>query len=209
MNGSMARAIRTPCRAGVCRPTPTPCCLPKRSPTSSAGNNGLRRASVRTRLRPGAFAANMVDGLMPLAQLQPVAVEANILSASEVGARLREFARPARPGGGARQTAVSRNRGGARGGGAMVRFRRPVDVGLARLGRRRCVGDGHHAPRPNDAGERIELAALLEQVIDNRDELRERVNRFAHDEPQVPPSRLVVELQEILNTPDAAASSVQ
>ena len=62
---------------------------------------------------------------------------------------------------------------------------------------------------PNDAGERIELAALLEQVIDNRDELRERVNRFAHDEPQVPPSRLVVELQEILNTPDAAASSVQ
>ncbi len=173
-----------------------------------AGNNGLRRASVRTRLRPGAFAANMVDGLMPLAQLQPVAVEANILSASEVGARLREL-----HGQLGRVVVLVKlpflETEAVRAAAAQwFDFVGPLMWALRASGVEDALAMGITLA-PNDAGERIELAALLEQVIDNRDELRERVNRFAHDEPQVPPSRLVVELQEILNTPDAAASSVQ
>jgi hypothetical protein len=172
------------------------------------GSNGLRRASVRTRLRPGAFAANMVDGLTPLAQLRPVAAEARLLPAGEVGARLRELhgqlgrvvvlvKLPFLESEAVRNAAAQ-----------WFDFVGPLMWALRASGVEDALAMGITLA-PNDAAERVELATLLEQVIDNRDELRERVNRFATEQPQVPPSRLVVELQDILNTPDAAVSSVQ
>jgi len=173
-----------------------------------AASNGLRRASVRTRLRPGAFATGMVDDLMSLAQLQPLVAEEDALPASTVGARLRELhgqlgrvvvlvKLPFLESEAVRAAATQ-----------WFDFVGPLMWALRASGVEDALAMGITLA-PNDAGECVELAALLEQVIDNRDELRERVNRFATDEPQVPPSRLVVELQDILNTPDAAVSSVQ
>lgn len=170
------------------------------------GPNGLRRAAVRTRLRPGAFASGMVDGLMPLAQMQPLVDEANAMPASEVGARLRELhgqlgrvvvlvKLPFLESEAVRAAATH-----------WFDFVGPLMWALRASGVEDALAMGITLA-PNDAGECVELAALLEQVIDNRDELRERVNRFATDTPQVPPSRLLVELQDILNAPDAAVSS--
>lgn len=164
--------------------------------------NGAKRASVGARLRPGALPTEMVDRLTTLAHAQaPVPLTRE--QVSDVGSRLREihaqFGRvlvlvklPFLESEAVRAASEQ-----------WLNYIEPLLWALRASGVEDALAMGITL-EPGDDRERVELAALLEQLTWHRDELRVRVHQFADDQTQAGPSRLVVELMDILS-PSAAS----